>query len=105
MDEDYESEWTPIYLEKMYGYNKLATAISIQVAWYDVAGNFDGKIHVLCSNDLVNAANGMEINVSSASNLNDPHLIIMYPAFQYLKLKYVANAITEGVLNAIITYK
>lgn len=105
MEGDFESNWTAAFLEKIYGYKKQCKAISVQIVWNGIDGIANGKILVLCSNDLIHSAIGMEINIASDSNLNDPELIIIDPLFKYLKLKYIANSISDGVLNAIITYQ
>ena len=105
MHSNAESKWIPVRTERVSGHIIKSEALSLQISWHSVEGTPDGEITIGCSNDLNSLAAGTTINVNSYSNLDDPELLIINPSFKYLKLKYTANSITGGVLNAVISYR
>jgi hypothetical protein len=102
MDSNYESDWIPIFQEEISGIRKKTTAQSLQILWYGVEGNLDGTIELYATNDMITASLGATIIINSTSNINNSQMFLINPLFNYIKIKYTANNITAGTLNATI---
>lgn len=102
MVSDFETDWFP--LNYFYLNNEKLKALSIQIVWESVEGNLDGYIDVLVTNDVNTKAQGSRFFVNVNSNVADALIILLIPGFDYIKLKYVSNGTTNGLLNANILY-
>ena len=104
MNVDFETEWFPVRLDPFNGDMK-SSAVSIQISWKDVTGTLDGTIEVLASNDQLMESIGTSININSENNESDSEMFVLYPSFNFIKLKYTKNGITGGKMNAVIQYE
>jgi hypothetical protein len=102
MDSNYESDWFPIFQDEINGIRKRTIAQSLQLLWYGVEGTLDGTIELLASNDMEAASLGATVVVNSTSNIDNSQMFLINPLFNYIKIKYTANNITAGILNATI---
>ena len=104
MNTDFETEWFPIQFDPFNNEMK-AVASSVQVSWKDVTGTLNGSVEVIASNDQVMNSIGCTLNINSGFNETDSEMLILYPSFNYIKLKFTKNGITGGTMNAVIQYE
>jgi len=100
MSNGYDSDWIPLFTGE--GQHKAAT--SLQVVWGEVTGTLDGTIEILVSNDAESGVVAVIIEIDIVSNIEDSTMISIYPFYRFLKMKYTKNAITGGVLNAVLNF-
>lgn len=104
MDSDFESEWFPIKEEIVGSPGYCRTARSLQINWSGAEGTLNGKITIWAGNDRSAGATGKTIMVEQADNSSDAELLLLYPLFGFLKIKYEKNGITGGLLNVFMNY-
>ncbi len=104
MSQAIETHWTPLYYPPGENFGKEALANSLQIHWEDASGTLDGNITVYVSNDNNSSTTGFELDISKASNTDDTEILMLNPAFRFIKLAYIPNGITGGKLNALIYY-
>ncbi|OGU40529.1 MAG: hypothetical protein A2X61_13635 [Ignavibacteria bacterium GWB2_35_12] len=105
MNEDFGTEWFPVQPDPFKGPEMKVSAVSLQISWKDVTGTPDGKIDVIASDDLVMESIGTTVNINSANNESDSEMLLLFPSFRFIKLKYTKNGITGGTMNAVIEYE
>ncbi len=104
MASSFESQWIPIEYRVPENNNARYRASAIQIVWKNVTGTLNGAITIYAANDFLTMSKGKTIPVASESNEDDSHLIIILPAYEYIKLKFEKNGITGGQLSAFISY-
>lgn len=104
MNVDFETEWFSVRLDPFNGEMK-SSAVSIQINWKDVTGALNGTIDVIASDDQVMESMGTTVNINSENNESDSEMFVLYPSFNFIKLKYTKNGISGGTLNAVIQYE
>ena len=102
MNINFESEWFPVNINY---FKKELRAASLQLSWNNVSPNPDGIIEIYVSNNQSDAIFTASYPISSINNNADAELIILYPAYEYIRLKYKRNTIASGFLNAILCYQ
>ncbi len=105
MDSDFVTEWIPIILDPINNFGSKAIASSLQIIWDSVTGTLNGAIELQATDDLDNTTIGMTIGIATNSNSTDTELILLNPAFKFIKIKYTANGITGGKLDAVLWYE
>ncbi|MBI5325029.1 MAG: hypothetical protein HZB41_07140 [Ignavibacteriae bacterium] len=103
MNSNFETEWFPIQYELPN--DGIKSASSVQVSWKDVTGTLDGTIEIIASVDQVMESIGCTLNINSDYNVSDSEMFLLYPSFNYIKLKFTKNGITGGMMNAVIQYE
>jgi hypothetical protein len=103
MNNDIETDWIPAIIENQNG-QKSCVGASIMVSWDEVSGSFDGEIIIILSNDTEFVTIGKSISVNKSSSRADAELMIINPAFRFLKLIYHKNNITGGKLTSVLFY-
>lgn len=97
---DIETEWIIFENKRFFEYEKSEQRLrSVQILWDGVTGVFNGELIFLLSNDMENSTISKVIMIKSSSNRNDTDMIVFYPCFKYLKIKYRKNGITDGLLS------
>ncbi len=104
MNADFTTEWFPVQFDTFNGAMK-SSAVSLQVSWKAVTGTLNGKIEVIASDDQVMESIGTTTNINSVNNESDSEMFVMYPSFNFIKMKYTKNGITGGTMNAVIQYE
>ena len=104
MSADFETKWIPVKYEHIPKFREEKYANSLAVSWDGVTGTLDGYIEIMASNSVTGQTYAERLNILSASNLTDVYLYILNPMFKFIKLKYHANNILSGTLNASIFY-
>jgi|DewCreStandDraft_4_1066084.scaffolds.fasta_scaffold02152_9 hypothetical protein len=102
MDKDIETDWISVRYNIKNGLD--LSASSIQIIWSEVEGSLDGYIDMMVTNNLDYQTLGGRFYVNFNSNVDDALIIVIIPGFDYLKLKYVSNGTTKGLLTASISY-
>lgn len=102
MDLDFETEWFP--LNYYFSKGEKLKASSLQIVWDNVEGNLTAYIDVLVTNDVNSKTLGSRYYVNNISNVDDALIILFITGFEYIKLKYVSNGTTNGLLSANILY-
>ncbi len=105
MASDFETEWISIFLDPISNFGNKAIASSLQIIWDSAAGTLNGTIELQATDDLNNSTIGMTIVISTNSNSTDAELLLLNPAFKFIKIKYTANGITAGKLDAVMFYE
>lgn len=80
-------------------------AVSLQIVWQNVSNQPDGVIKLFAGNRIDSLSLGKIIPISNTDNTNDAALIIQEPLFEYIKLEYIPNNITQGELTCYINYR
>ncbi len=104
MDTDCESGWIPVNMNIPGRQGLTKKAKSLQITWKNATGTLDGTVEVQATSDPGAAAVGKTLTVSSESNDADSELMVLYPFFKYIKVKYTKNNITGGIINAVVSY-
>lgn len=101
MGDDFETQWQSFTLEHP---NEKLSAVGLQIVWQNAIGELTGTIKLLAT--IVPSAETViqTVAVNSASNLTNSVLIELNPVYTYLKLRFTANGITNGLLNAYLLY-
>ncbi len=107
MQNRWESQWIPFEMENFqYSKKVYLNAVSIEFNWEDVEGILDGKICFIVSNNQRTYKILKEIQIDTASNLNNTYFLnIFYPSFQYFKIEYEPNGISNGRLTIAVVFK
>jgi hypothetical protein len=103
MNVDFETEWFPIQYDSPN--DGIKSASSIQVSWKNVEGTLNGIVEVIASDDQVMESIGCTLYINSDFNETDSEMLLLYPSFNFIKLKYTKNGITGGTMNAVIQYE
>lgn len=105
MDNDLETGWIPVFIDKIRNFGEKARAESLEIYWNDVTGDLDGKIQLFISNGQGSKALGNTYDIDGSSNVEDCEFIVLdHINFKYLKIKYIKNSITGGTLNAVLGF-
>lgn len=99
MSEATQSPWLQM-IQKTNG--KINRIVSLQIDWVAAQGNLNGIIRVVGSNDAKRIGYYRDIRIDLPQNSLDNELIIFQRVFAYLKITYVPEGITAGILNASI---
>ena len=104
MSRNCESDWYSFVQDSYKSKQNKAIAGSMQIIWAGAAGNLDGKLQIIVSNDGLSSSVAYEFEINSVTNINDCLLVLLMPNFRFYKLKYIANNINAGILNAFVYY-
>ena len=102
MNLNFVSEWFPVIINY---FKKELRASSLQLSWSGVSPRPDGIIEIYVSNNQSDSILTSTYLINSIDNKADAELIILYPAYEYIRLKYTRNTVSTGFLNAIIYYQ
>ena len=104
LSDDFETEWfSLIYQNNPFGNPE--TAETIQLNWSAVSGTLNGTLQLYLTNDLNIRTLAKTITISNSDNTQDAELLILYGSYQYFKINYINNGITDGFLSVFISYK
>ncbi len=102
MGNNIESNWLKIAKNSKY-YTK--HILSLEINWtdvvFDIVPSPKGLIKLYYSNSQLAEEEFMQINIDNIDNTNNPELIEINNSYKYLKIKYEAVDILEGLLNVI----
>ncbi len=107
MQNRWESHWIPFEIEDFQSSRKnYLNAVSIEISWDGAEGILAGKVFFIVSNNQNTYKILKEIQIETASNLNNSYFLnIFYPSFQYFKIEYEPNGITNGRLTTAVLFK
>ncbi|MBM2817027.1 MAG: hypothetical protein HW421_3789 [Ignavibacteria bacterium] len=104
MDTDFTSDWQPFSLQSIPGVRKQANATSIIIQWFNAEGEMNGDVEIHGTNDL-NNIHFSRIYPLETDSGSGSLTIILFPVYEFIRIKYLKNGITGGVLNASINYE
>lgn len=105
MSLDYETRFHPVVIREISGERSKLTAVSLQVYWNALQGNKDGIIQIIATNDTKSESIGKQIKTLATSNALDAEIMLLQPAFRYIKAKYYANGNSAGQLSILLNYE
>lgn len=103
LNHDFETEWLPVEYTPA-GFKRLR-ASSLQINWREILGAANGTIEILTTNDQDKYSLAGSYQIDSFDNSTDCLMVILYPAYEYIKIRYTKHLITSGLLTAIINYQ
>lgn len=103
MGNDFESRWLPTSVEVIGG-KGFNIVMSVLINWKEVNSGGEGKITIYVTNDPRSSVRGDEIEIKTVDNTDDAELIILDPAFSFIKVKYEKGTITSGRLKVSLYY-
>lgn len=105
MANDFETNWLPLRMEGAQTFGGAREAASLQIYWSEADGTLDGTIDVYLTNDQNGKSLAGSYTVDCAENKDDAILIELSQSCEYLKILYTKNGVTDGYLNAVLSYK
>lgn len=101
MAESFVSKWFVTADRDISGKNKYV-AVSLQLSWFDVGGVPDGLVSLEFSNNRESFSSGAEISVDNTDNRNNAEIAILNSVSKYCRIRYTANNISSGKLDAVL---
>lgn len=79
-------------------------ASAIQIIWSNYSAVGESKIQLLASVNNEHFSIGNELQIAQSDNTSDPEMLIINPAFNYFKIKYIADNVISGEMYVFVSY-
>lgn len=103
MSDDIESGWTPLIIEHSI-HNSKKFATSLQLSWKELQGSRDSVIEILTTNSTNAQPFSDTFYIPNDTNDSGGVLFVIPNYFKYIKIKFTANNLTAGLLDAVLFY-
>ncbi len=103
MASDFETEWLPVFSPRKNNIPEVRIK-SLEVNWGDACGALDGKLMILGSPDSEISAIGGSVFIDKITTYGDAWIFDFSRQINYIKLKYIANGVLGGTINASIYF-